>query len=370
MSTSSASDWPTDHQLVALAVGGDKGAFAELVTRHRPMVAGLTQRLLDDQHLAADAVQEAVVVALVSLHRLRSPDRFGSWFCGIALNIARRWLRRTRSLDPLSGVDVPAMDRRPDELAEASMVAERVRDVIDGLPSGQRRATFLFYLQGLSYRETAAELDISVGAVKSRLHQARAALAHHVVTDSMLQEVQPMASTTTPTPGWVDVSITDVRAGGDDPNNRLHVVILQDDAERQLPIWIGPNEATSLAISLEAEEMPRPLTYEFTAGLLRAASARVVEVRLTELVGGTYYAVVLVEGPAGQHEVDARPSDALNLAVVTDAPVRVAAEILDDPDAMNRSEWRDYADSASQLVGEMREHLERVLAVGEDPPTR
>lgn len=366
----SESDWRDDASLVALALDGDKDAFAQLFTRHRLMVAGLTERLLNDQHLAADAVQEAVVVALVSLRRLRRPDRFGSWLCGIALNIARRWLRQSRFVELVAGVDVLAESQQPDELAEASMVAERVREVINGLPSGQRHATRLFYLQGLSYQETAAELDVSVGAVKSRLHQARTALAPHFVADRILQEVPPMANTTTPTSGWVDVSIADVRAGGDDPPHRLHVVVLQDDAERQLPIWIGPNEATSLAISLEAEDMPRPLTYEFTAGLLRAASARIVEVRLTELVRGTYYAVVVVEGPTGQHDLDARPSDALNLAVVTDAPIRVAAEILDDPDAMNRPEWRSYTDTASQLVREMREHLERVLTSDEDPPTR
>lgn len=362
MSRSSVPCSPGDAELVARAVNGDKNAFAELVTRHRPLVAGLTRRVLVDHHLAADAVQEAVVVALVSLRRLRDPDRFGPWLCGIALNVARRWLRQTRTVDSLSCLDVVDDARRPDDLAEASMIAEQVRDAVDGLPPGQRHATLLFYLQGLSYRETAAELQISVGAVKSRLHQARSALAPRFTTDPALQEVPPMSNATTPAKSWVEVSVADVRAGGEDPGHRLHVAVLQDDAGRQLPIWIGPSEATSLAISLEAEEMPRPLTYEFAAGLLQAASAQVIEIRVTQLVGGIYYAVVVIDGPAGRHELDARPSDALNLAVIANASIRVAAEILNDPDATNRPEWKNYTDSAPQLVREMRQDLERLLS--------
>ena len=180
-----------------------------------------------------------------------------------------------------------------------------------------------------------------------------------------------MSDTTTASRSWIDVSVADVRAGGDDASSRLHVVVLQDDAGRQLPIWIGPAEAVSLAVSLEAEEMPRPLTYEFAAGLLRAASAQVIEVRLTQLVAGIYYAIVIIDGPAGHHELDARPSDALNLAVVTDTPIRVAAEILDDPDAMNRPEWKNYTDSAPQLVNEIRKHMKQHLqAPDENPPIR
>jgi RNA polymerase sigma-70 factor (ECF subfamily) len=65
----------------------------------------------------------------------------------------------------------------PAEAAEAADTAARVREAIGSLADGQRHAVHLFYLQGLSHREVAEELGISVGAVKARLHQARAALA-------------------------------------------------------------------------------------------------------------------------------------------------------------------------------------------------
>jgi len=69
---------------------------------------------------------------------------------------------------------------------------------------------------------------------------------------------------------------------------------------------------TALACNLEAVEMPSPMTSQLAAGLVGAAGSRVAEVRITPLAESTFYAVVIVEGPAGRADVDARPSDALN----------------------------------------------------------
>ena len=345
----------SDSELVASAGNGDKHAFAELVGHHRATAQRLAQRMLHDPDLAGDAVQEAVVVALVSLPRLRSPERFGSWLCGITLNVARRWLRELRALRVTSDL-APADDGpRPDEAAEATLLAERVREAIAALAPGQRDAVLLFYLQGLSHREVAAELAISTGAVKARLHQARTALAPRLAEE--IKEAPAVSDESVPTtpPQWTTVSVEDVRARDADVRAGPHVVILQDDAERQLPIWIGPPEATALAVTLAAEEMPRPMTYQFTASLLGAAAATVVEARITRLVEGTFYGLVVIDGPQGRREIDARPSDALNLALVAGAPIRVDAALLDDPAAVDRPGWRDYPTSTSHLVAHARQ---------------
>jgi hypothetical protein len=73
---------PPDADLVAAARGGDKDAFASLVDRHRPIVWGVVQRLVRNEAVAADAVQDATIGALVGLDRLRSPERFGAWYAG------------------------------------------------------------------------------------------------------------------------------------------------------------------------------------------------------------------------------------------------------------------------------------------------
>ena len=75
-------------------------------------------------------------------------------------------------------------------------------------------------------------------------------------------------------------------------------MVLESADGQRLPIWVGPFEATALALTLEAVETPRPLTYQMAAGLLAAAGARAAETRITRLDnGGTFYAVVIVDGP-------------------------------------------------------------------------
>ena len=151
--------------------------MAELLRRHWDTAVLLAERVLGSPDLARDAVQEAAIAAMTDVERLRSPDRFGAWFCGIALNVSRKWLRQLRS--ERSGLlpEPASRSADPAEAAEIADTAARVRRAIAALADGQQDAVRLFYLQGLSHREVAAELGISVGAVKARLHQARAALA-------------------------------------------------------------------------------------------------------------------------------------------------------------------------------------------------
>lgn len=337
-----------------MALLGAREPFAELVRRHQATATALAARVLGSEDLARDAVQEAVVSAMTGLYRLRSADRFGPWFCGIALNVARRWLRQLRSERRAAGPHDARDGAGPDELAELADLAARVRAAIADLAEGQRQAVLLFYLQGLSHREVAAELGISVGAVKSRLHQARTALAPRLAPLIDVQEGTTMSATTS-APEWVDVSVTAIRAAeGNDVMTRKHVMVLEAaDGRGRLPIWVGPAEAIALALTLEAVETPRPLTYQMAAGLLEAAGSRAVEARVTGLTDGTFYAVVIVDGPAGRREVDARPSDAVILAAVTGAPVRVDARLLADLDTIGWPDWESYPTGAAEMAAEV-----------------
>src|SRR5260221_3177167 len=105
------------------------------------------------------------------------------------------------------------------------------------------------------------------------------------------------------------------------------MTLAERGGERNLPIWIGPSEATALALTLASAEMPRPFTYKLAASLVAAADSGIAEVRITKLVAPVFYASVIVASPAGTREVDARPSDAVNLALLAGAPLRVANEL-------------------------------------------
>jgi RNA polymerase sigma factor (sigma-70 family) len=354
----------SDAELVAAARAGNMEAFACLAGRHRTLVVAMVRRLLGTDDPVADVTQEATVTALVSLGRLRSPGQFGAWYAGIALNVARRLLREAPA-GPLPE-EYPDDEPGPAAQAEAADVARRVREAVATLAPGQRAAVLAFYWQGLTHVQSARELGITVGAVKARLHQARSALAPQLVSciePFPIEEGHVMS--TVAEPAWVDAEVIDVcRADGpDDPLRRPHIIVLRErNGTRRLPMYTGSAEAVALACSLDATEMPRPMTYQLAANLLTAAGSRLTEVRITRLTEGVFYAVVVVEGPGGLVEVDARPSDALNLAVVSGAPVRVDAAVLGDPEVDAHPEWEQYPARIPDLAAEERQRRAGFLA--------
>jgi bifunctional DNase/RNase len=111
-------------------------------------------------------------------------------------------------------------------------------------------------------------------------------------------------------------------------------VVLEEVAgDRQLPIEIGWAEAFSLAARLGGIEWRRPMTYQFVAALVQALGGRVRRVRIDRIVEETYVATVEVDGPPGVRLVDARPSDALNLASLVQAPIFAAPGVLHEAEA-------------------------------------
>ena len=111
----------------------------------------------------------------------------------------------------------------------------------------------------------------------------------------------------------------------------FHCVVLDEiSADRHVVISIGEAEAFSLAARLQGVEFGRPMTYDFAAALVRGLGGHVRQVRVDRLAEDMYAATVEVEGPLGARSVDARPSDALNLAAITDARVFVSPGLVDD----------------------------------------
>jgi bifunctional DNase/RNase len=108
------------------------------------------------------------------------------------------------------------------------------------------------------------------------------------------------------------------------------VVLDEVSGDRQLAIEIGPAEGFLLAAALQDRQFGRPMTHQFAAALVRSLGGRIRQVRIDRLVQGAVAATVEVDGPLGVQLVDARSSDALNLAAVAGAPVYVSAEVTDD----------------------------------------
>ncbi len=276
------------------------------------------------------------------------------------------------------------MDRHagPEELAEAAELREVVRRAVDELPRGQRAAVLLFYLSGLTHAETAALLGIEVGAVKTRLHKARATLRRRLWSE--LGEGEMTVAGETRPAELVEVRVADIRrkpVEGDAP--RQHLVVLEEAAgTRRLPIWIGPFEGEAIALTLEGVQMPRPLAYALTVNLLQAVGGRVREVCIERVSDEVFYASVVVEGTEGTATVDARPSDALNLALLTGSPIRIDPALFEveeatratDPERSEKMQT-DYfgegsvgaAEIATEIVGHLKARWSQVGASDRRP---
>jgi uncharacterized protein len=133
-----------------------------------------------------------------------------------------------------------------------------------------------------------------------------------------------------------------VALGGSDAIS-MFVVLDEVGGDRHLVIGIGEGEALALDAGLNGLRRGRPMTYEFIVGLVQGLGGRVREVRLDRIVAGAYAATVEVDGPLGVELVDARSSDALNLAVLTQAPVLVAPAMLADCLARQESDSAEAA---------------------------
>jgi RNA polymerase sigma factor (sigma-70 family) len=320
-----------DGDLVAAALRGDRAAFAVLLDRHADRVQVLAGRLLPS-HDAEDIAQEALLQAFLGLDRLRDPARFGPWLYGITVNLAKMRHRSRAAARPHHGgaEDHPGYALSPEQVLEARELAELVRDALDVLPPREREAVLLHYGEGLTSPEMAAALRERPGTVRVRLHRARRRLRERLL------ELAPQIRPDKKEAEMVEVTVDDVvvRLAEEEGNGQpvvgpMRIVLLKEKSgERILPIWVGAPEGDALALQLGGEAMPRPLTADLMAKLLEAAGAEVERVVVNKLRDNTFYATVAVVSAGNTEEIDARPSDALNLATRIGAPIYVADEIM------------------------------------------
>src|SRR3954469_20679151 len=120
-----------------------------------------------------------------------------------------------------------------------------------------------------------------------------------------------------------------IRALMMDPNSGTPIIILKDvGSDTMLPIWVGPYEANAIALEIEKIAPPRPMTHDLLRNLVQGLNARVHKVVVTELRDDTFFAVVWMEQDGETVVLDARPSDALALALRSDCPIYVSDQVL------------------------------------------
>lgn len=120
---------------------------------------------------------------------------------------------------------------------------------------------------------------------------------------------------------------------GLDRNNDTPVMVLHEvEGERVLPIWIGPGEASAIAIQLTDKVLQRPLTHDLLVTIIKAFGGELTTIAIDRRVEGTYYAELVLGHEERRFTLDARPSDSVALALRTGAEILVAEELLVTPE--------------------------------------
>ncbi len=165
----------SDAAVVRLVLDGQREAFATLIGRYQDTLYRHAERMTGRADEAADIVQTAFIKGYENLKRCRDPERVGAWLFRIASNQCKDYLktRRRKSL-PLDEAAALADDQEPpDGAAEQREIRDRIRRALQGLAVEQREAFVLKHVEGLSYPEMARLLNVSIPALKMRVHRAR-----------------------------------------------------------------------------------------------------------------------------------------------------------------------------------------------------
>ncbi len=108
-----------------------------------------------------------------------------------------------------------------------------------------------------------------------------------------------------------------------------YVVVLEDvEKTRLVPIWIGVNEGNAIALEMQGEKFPRPLTHDLMVNLIKAMGAETEKIVVNDLKENSYYASIYIKQNGKTMEIDARPSDALALAVRVQCPIYIDEKVL------------------------------------------
>ena len=187
-----------DTQLVADSLDGDERAFTELYLRHWTPILGYIKRMVSNEQVAEDIVQDAFIRIYDNLGKFDgSKSSFTTWAHTIAGNLAKNELSKINKRAQLrakwmrnSNIVSEYLSETPEDEYDRKIRQERISLYASELTKNQRDAFILKDVYGKTIKETADELGISISATKNRLHRARKALREKIGKDELFQNVR------------------------------------------------------------------------------------------------------------------------------------------------------------------------------------
>jgi RNA polymerase sigma factor (sigma-70 family) len=366
-------DSDDDANLVARALAGDKSAYGVLIDRHRADAVAFARRLVSRAD-AEDVVQDALISAFLAIGSLRAPERFKSWLLGIVINLCRTRLRLRREgyFDDRYGGRAIDGFRLENAAPSAELIQETrelhrmITDAVGTLPSEMQEMVRLHYVEGLKLGEIAVLLEVPLGTVKARIHRARERLRVALESEIGLGPNRERKGGDS----MIEVTVDDVvvrspkneevkwlAEGKDYKLGFTRVILLKERAgNRVLPIWVGAGEGDIIAMLLANIAVVRPTPWDLTARLLEVGEMKIEKVAVIALCGITFIATMWINAHGKISEVDARPSDAITLAL------RAGVSIFVTPEAFEQA--APYVLTVDREVPELEAIHQKLIAEG------
>lgn len=145
-----------------------------------------------------------------------------------------------------------------------------------------------------------------------------------------------------------------------DPVTKGFVVILKDNAEKKwLPIWIGPYEAKMISIALEKTVPNRPFSPDLIKNIIEVAELRIEKIVISDIKNNTYYATLWIKQGEKQLLVDARPSDAIAVALRLEVPIYINDEVMKKASISHSSKEDDISMRLAQLKNQLQDEVDK-----------
>lgn len=325
----------TDAILVTRALADDTQAFTQLIERYQMMALFIAQRYAGNHEIAQELMQEALLQAYLSLHRLRDPARFKSWFYGIVLNLCRSWVREQVNIPDMQDLQLShgeLCEADPQQIIEESELCEVLREAVAVLSPNNRAVALLFYYEDRSIQSIASVLCISPTAVRNRLLKGREQLRAHLRTqypDIPVKTPRHYRRRTTMVP------MTLARVQQQEKLLRTTVVLVDKPRQQALVLWFMTERDFSSRMRMFTSAQQKaaaaePLTTDFIMNILQTLHGTLDGVEIATLQADILYARVKLRDSDGtQQRIKARLENALPLVIESHCSIDVAEEVLE-----------------------------------------
>ena len=309
-------------ELIDKVIEGDKIAYSSLFYGHYNYCFAKALKIIGDSDVAKDLVQESFIEAYFCIGNLKDKSAFKPWLGGIVKNVCKNYLRiHSRQFKSLKQYVECQHDI---EAQEDGKIIEIITQAIGTLSKPSGDIIFAFYYDGKSILDISSEFGITPALTKVSIHRARKELKAIIEKTSGVEYYKTYHKNKK---AMKQVKIIDLIPSSNDLKAWI-IALHEEELNLVLPIVITTELAAAMAAGIKGIVLSRPLTHHLLAEVLSTNGIQPESACITNIENGIYHSVLKVKGQHGLQEYDARPSDAINIAIRFGCPIFVSQAVI------------------------------------------